>query len=283
MDLVDKKVMHRDFGKGNVISCDDSYIKISFESGIKRFIFPDAFGKYITLTDQGLADFISKKIQKKEDEHRKKILRLKNEKAKELQRLYALGQKKRVKNRKVHPELQSVFWCKAEEEGKIFTEWKISTGKIKSGAGKGQPRRLARMNQNSACLLTKRKPDMLEEDRRIIGVFMVDGSFNGEFCQDGYIPAHREHRLRLSEQESEKMLFWNYYVNRRFPDTVTWNSGRQRYFDNVCMAQILRDIVSLKEGSREQEAAQLFFKYFCEINLIDEDELPKANGALMHI
>ncbi|HHU76477.1 MAG TPA: malate synthase [Firmicutes bacterium] len=280
MNLVNKKVTHRDFGKGNVISHDDSYIKISFESGVKRFIFPDAFGKYITLTDQELAGLVRKKILKKEEEKRKEALRLENAKALERQRLYALEQKKRVRRRKIHPELQSVFWCEADEEDTIFEEWKVFVGEIKSGARKGQPRRLTRMNQNSACLLTKRGPDMLEKDRHILGVFMVNEDFNGGLCQDGFIPAHPKHRFRLTEEESEKMLFWNYYVNKRFPDKMTWNSGRQRYFDNIWMAQILRDIVSLKEKTEEQEKAQQFFEYFCAINNVDENELPGPEGAL---
>lgn len=281
MDLVNKKVIHETFGEGNVVNYNDSYIKINFESGDKRFVFPDAFGKYITLIDQGAATLVRKKIQKREEERKKEALRAKKEEALEQERQRILEQKERMKNRKIHPELQSVFWCKTQEEDRVFTEWKVFIGKIKSGNRKGQPRRLARMNQNSACLLTRREPDMPEEDRLILGVFMAEEGFNGRLCEDGYIPAHPEYRLRLSEQESEKMLFWNYYVNRRFPNKMTWNSGRQRYFDNIWMAQILRDIVSLKEKPKEREDAQRFLEYFCKINDINEEELPKANGALM--
>lgn len=283
MNLINKKVEHETFGKGNVVSYNDSYIKINFESGIKKFVFPDVFDKYITLIDQRAADIVREKLQEREAEKNKEAIRLKKEKVLEQERQHILEQEKRMKNRKIHPELQSVFWCEDQEEDKIFTEWKVFTGEIKSGKRKGQPRRLARINQNSACLLTRRETDMLEEDRRILGVFMVDETFNGRMCKDGYIPAHPEFRLRLSDQESEKMLFWNYYVNRQFPNKMTWNSGRQRYFDNIWMAQILRDIVSLKEEPKEREKAQLFFEYFCKINRINEDKLPEANGALMRI
>lgn len=55
-----------------------------------------------------------------------------------------------MRNRKVHPEQQAVFWCDAHEEDRIFTEWRVFIGKIKSGQKKGEPRRLARINQNSA-------------------------------------------------------------------------------------------------------------------------------------
>lgn len=283
MNLTNKKVRHKTFGNGNVVNCNDSYIKIDFESGTKKFVFPDVFKKYIKLIDQGAADLVRMKIQEKEEKRKKEELRLKEEKALELEQQRILKQKNITKNRKIEPELQSVFWCKPEEEEKIFTEWKVFTGKIKSGDNKGQPRKLTRLNQNSALLLTRREPDMLEEDRQILGIFMANETFDGKLCEDGYIPAHPNYRLHLSKQESEKMLFWNYYVNKRFPDKITWNSGKQRYFDNIWMAQILRDIVSLRKESQEGEEAQLFYKYFCKINRINEEDLPKANGTLKRI
>ena len=115
---------------------------------------------------------------------------------------------------------------------------------IKSGERKGQPRRLARINQNSACLLTARDPDMVEKDRYILGVFMVDAIFDNKSCANGYIPAHPKYRVRLSKQEAQNMLCWNYYVNERYPHRITWNTGRHRYFNNIWMAQILLDIIS---------------------------------------
>jgi hypothetical protein len=281
MDLVNKKVMHEIFGKGNVINYNDSYIKINFESGDKRFSFPDAFRRYITFTDQRATNLVNKKIEKEEEKRKQEELILKKEKALEEERKYILNQQKLVKSGKVHSEIQSVFWCEPHEEDELFTAWKVSTGEIKSGKKKGQPRQLVRINQNSACLLTRRKDNMKEEDRRILGVFMVNKSFSGRLCEDGYITAHPEYRLHLSEQESEKMLFWNYYVDKKSSNKTIWKSGRQRYFDNICMAQILRDIVILREESKEREDAQAFFEYFCKMNFINQDELPKADGALM--
>ena len=64
MNLVDKKVIHETFGKGNVLKCNDSYIKINFESGDKKFIFPDVFSKYIKFVDQKPAEIEKKKIDR---------------------------------------------------------------------------------------------------------------------------------------------------------------------------------------------------------------------------
>ena len=283
MNLVNEKVIHNTFGQGNVLNYDDSYIKINFESGTKRFIFPDAFGTYITLVNETAASVIRKKLRKQEEKRKKEALRLKKERALQEKRQQVLEQNKRMRNRKVHPEQQAVFWCDAHEEDRIFTEWRVFIGKIKSGQKKGEPRRLARINQNSACIITKREPDMPEKDRRILGVFMTEKAFNGRLCEDGYIPAHPKYKLRLSEQESEKMLFWNYYVNNRSPNNMTWNSGRQRYLNNIWVAQILYDIVSLKQKPEDKEDVELFLNHFCKINCINKDELPKANGALMRV
>ena len=46
------------------------------------------------------------------------------------------------------------------------------------------------------------------------------------------------------------------------------------------MAQILKDIVELRDNPEQREEAQAFFGYFCIINSIDPDEIPVADGAL---
>lgn len=288
MNLVNEKVLHKTFGKGNVINYNKSYIKVNFKSGEKRFVFPDAFRKYIEFTDQAATNLVNKKLKiaekkRKEEEEKRKIQALAIKKAKALKKEqeYILKQRKRIKSGKVNSVIQSVFWCQPDEEEKVFSDWKVFTGTVKSGKSKGQPRRLARMNKNSGCLLTKREDTMAEEDRQILGVFMANESFDGRSCEDGYIRAHPEYRIQLSEEESEKMLFWNYYADKDSSLKTIWNSGRQRYFDNMWMAQILRDIINVKKDPREKEYAQNFFDYFCKVNFISQAELPEANGALI--
>lgn len=283
MDLVNKKVIHETFGKGKVINYNDLYININFESGDKKFSFPDAFRNYITFIDQKATNLVNKKIEKKEEKQKMEELIIKREKDLEREQQSILDQIERMKNVKVHPRIQSVFWCEPDEVDEIFAEWKVFTGRIKSGKNKGEPRKFVRMNQNSACLITIIKDHMPEEDRQILGFFMANESFNGRLCEDGYIKAHSKYRLRLSEEESEKILFWNYYVDEKSSDKTIWNSGRQRYFDNMCMAQILRDIVGLREKSEEHKDAQEFFEHFCNANFIDQNEIPDANGVLTGI
>jgi len=284
MDLIDKQVTHKSFGEGSVVEHSDSYIKINFASGDKSFIFPDAFGAYLTLNDKSVNDAVKKMIQKKEKERNEVELELEKEKALErIEQQNLLQRELLLKNLKIHPSSQAAFWCEEQDKDRVFKEWKVFTGVIKSGKNEGQPNRPIRLHQNSACLLTARDPNMSEKDRCIVGVYMVNESFIGKLCEDGYVPAHSIYRLQLSEQESEKMLFWKYYSNEKYPSNMTWNTGKYRYFENVCMAQILRDIISLKTDPLERELVQKFFEYFCVLNKITEKGLPKPNGTLILI
>ncbi|HEY4551037.1 MAG TPA: malate synthase [Bacillus sp. (in: firmicutes)] len=284
MNLINKKVTHKLFGIGSIVKYNDSSIEIHFASENKKFVFPDVFGKHLKLHDKSVANSLEKIIQKKEMERKEE--EWKKEEEKKLQRKnqeLRLDHEKLMKNHKLHPESQMVFWCDKEEQVSSFSEWKVFSGEIKSGNNKGKPNKPIRLHQNSAVLLTAIDSSMPEKDRRILGVYMVNEDFIGKLCEDGYIPAHSKYRLQLTEQEADQMLFWEYYVNEKFPHKMTWNTGKYRYFDNSWMAQILLDIVSLKSDPEERELAQQFFEHFCKMNLITAEELPKPNGALMRM
>ena len=92
MYLVDKEVIHGTFGKGSVVNYSDNYIKINFESGTKRFVFPDVFKKYMTFVDQKAVNLVNIKIQKREEEKKNEELRMSKEKALERERQHILDQ-----------------------------------------------------------------------------------------------------------------------------------------------------------------------------------------------
>ena len=284
MNLINEKVTHERFGMGSIVKHNESSIEINFASESKKFVFPDVFGKHLKLHNKSVANSLEKIIQKKEMERKEE--ELKKEEAKELQQKnqeLRMEHEKLMKNHKLHPESQMVFWCDTEEQNSSFSEWKVFSGVIKSGNNKGKPNKPIRLHQNSAVLLTAIDSSMPEKDRRILGVYMVNEDFIGKLCEDGYIPAHSTYKLQLTEQESDQMLFWKYYVNEKSPHKMTWNTGKYRYFDNLWMAQILLDIVSLKSDPEERELAQQFFEHFCKMNQITDQELPKPNGALLRI
>ncbi|MFA5635310.1 MAG: hypothetical protein WC977_05330 [Anaerovoracaceae bacterium] len=282
MDLLKKQVTHRVFGLGNIVDFSDSFVEIQFPKGNKKFVFPDAFGTYLILSDQRTATAVKKIKEKRMIELEKEEIRNAEERATQLkEQQVRMRNENLIRNLKIHPSSQAVFWCQEEDQTRVFEDWSVTTGAIKTGEKKGKLNRPARLHQNSACLLTARAPEEHEQDRRILGVFMVSTEFVGKTCEDGIVPAHEEFRIQLTEKEAEAMYFWNYYVNEKSPHSMTWNTGRYRYFDNVLMAQILRDIISLKKKAPEKEAAQNFFDHFCKINRIDKIALPKPNGSLL--
>ena len=284
MNLINKKVTHKRFGMGSIVKHNESSIEIHFGTENKMFVYPDVFGEHLKLHDKSDANSLEQIIQKKEIERKKE--EWKKEEEKNLQRKnheLRMEHEKLMKHHKLHPESQMVFWCDTEEQSKSLLEWKVFSGEIKSGNNKGKPNKPIRLYQNSAVLLTAMDSSMPEKDRRILGVYMVNEDFIGKLCDDGNIPAHSKYKIQLTEQESDQLLFWNYYTNQKSPDKMTWNTGKYRYFDNLWMAQILHDIVSLKSDPEERELAQQFLKHFCKMNQITEQDLPKPNGALMRI
>lgn len=283
MNLIDKEVMHKSFGKGSIIQQDDEFITINFDEDTKKFVFPDAFGEFLKLEDESANDHLKKAIKKFEIKQEKLEKEREEEQAQRLleeQRLNEL--KKLLNNHKIHESSQLVFWFDEEEAEDIFSNWVVYTGEIKSGKNEGRPNRPVRLHQNSMVLLTKRDDDEDEQERKIYGLYMVEETYIGKLSEDGLIPAHSELKLKLTEEEANKMLFWNYYINEKYPHRMTWNTGKFRYFDNIWAAQILKDIIDLKTNPEEKQLAEEFLVHFCKVNQIDVNEIPKPNGALLY-
>ncbi|HLR68405.1 MAG TPA: malate synthase [Virgibacillus sp.] len=277
MNLINEEITHKVFGEGNIVDQDASIITIDFNEDTKKFVYPDAFGSFITLNDRNTAKSLKQVLSKRE--MKEEALEKKREEEKERQ---ALEQQRRekLKNLRIHESSQIVFWLDEEEQQNVFTDWQVFTGKVQSGKNKGQPNRVARLRPNSAGLLTARESDQPETERRILGLYMVNETFSGNLNDDGVVPSHADFRIELMDQEAEEMLFWNYYINKNYPHRTSWNSGKYRYFDNVWTAQILKDIIALKTDEEQIKEAKNFLEYFCHMNALDMDNIPEANGAL---
>src|SRR5699024_1768258 len=160
LNLINEEITHKTFGEGNIVDQDESFITIDFEEGTKKFVYPDAFGKFITLKDRNTAKSLKKVISKIEMEQEE--LERKREEERKLQVLEQ-QRKGKMKNNQFHESSQIVFWLDEEEQQNVFTDWQVSTGKVQSGKNKGQPNRPARVRSNSATLLTARESDKPEE------------------------------------------------------------------------------------------------------------------------
>ncbi len=277
MNMLNKQVIHKNYGKGKVVEHNDDYIEINFVTGNKKFIYPDAFGKFLTLTDKTTADSVDKIKQKKESDLKAIEVELQKERDTQQQ---AIIRAHFIKNLKIHPSAQVAFQCEPEEQKSVFDDWRVSASTSQESADSIKHKLPPRMLANSACLITANDSAKSEKERYIVGAFLVTDDFDAKQNEDGNIYAHPQYRIQLSPQESKNMLFWNYYSNGKFPSTITWGKAKYRYFDNIVMAQILRDIVLLKKKPQEQQEAQNFYEYFCMVNKLEEKDVPKANGAL---
>lgn len=277
MNLVNEMITHKVFGKGQIIEQDDAFITIDFEEDTKKFVYPDALGNFIHLKDQKVAKSLEKILIQTKKEKQLREQELEEEQRQLAEEAY---RRERLKNLKIHESSQIVFWLDEEEQTNVFEDWTVFTGEVQSGKNKGKPNIVARLRPNSSALLTVREADQEETERKVIGLYMVPETFSGDDNEDGMIEAHDMYRIKLTETEAEKILFWNYYLNKNYPHRTTWNSGKYRYFDNVITAQILKDIITLKTDEDEIKQAEDFLNYFSEMNLLDLSDLPKASGAL---
>ena len=88
MNLINKKVTHKQFGTGDIVNQSETSIEIHFETENKKFVFPDVFGKHLTIHDEEDAKSLESIIQKKED--RRKQEELKKEEEKNMSAVYDL-------------------------------------------------------------------------------------------------------------------------------------------------------------------------------------------------
>ena len=277
MNLINEEITHKVFGEGNIVEHEDSIITIDFKTDIKKFVYPDAFNEFITLNDKEIAKSLKKIFLKRELEE--EILEKQREEEKE-QLILEQQRRDKLKNHKIHESSQIVFWLDEDKQESVFTDWEVSTGKVQSGENKGQPNRVARLRPNSAGLLTARGVDQPETERYILGLYMVNEMFSGNIGEDGMVPSHSDFRIQLTDEEAKKMLFWDYYINKNYPERTSWNSGKFRYYDNIWTAQIVKDIIALKTDEVQIQEAEAFLEYFCQKNALDINNIPEPEGAL---
>lgn len=280
MDLLNKKVTHQSFGDGQIIACTENSIEIAFAEDTKKFVFPDAFAKHLII-EPSMKDAIDELVQRQIAIETEKALQ-KEKEAEKQRKMYELKVEhdKLMRNYKMHPAAQIVFDCTVEEQTEVFKDWRIFAGEVKSGKNKGMPSKPTRLHANSAVLLTALAPNAKEEDRRIIGMYMVKERFIGKTCTDGFIPSHSVYKIELTEEESAQMPFWQYYTDEKNTSKIAWKSGKHRYFNNEWMARILKDVVGLKDDEAEQQVAMKFLMHFCRMNQLIMDDLQEANGTL---
>lgn len=165
-------------------------------------------------------------------------------------------------------------------ESQMLRDWKALAGIIQTGINKGKPMKLNQVQSNSLCVLTTRNPQSTEKERYIFAVFLVDETYEGDGNEEGYVTTKSEYKIKLDSKEARKFFFWNYHANENQPEVAVWSSGLHRYIEDEQAAQILRDIVEIKKGTKDEHLAKQFFDHFCSINGIDTLCISDPSGAL---
>lgn len=252
MNLEGKAIQHIKFGKGVVKENKARYITVIFQEGEKKFVFPEAFMKFLVLKDkpsQAQVDKMLEGLVKEENQKR----------AKEIKRELFLQKKKGLK---VNPNAQAAFGMVSNKREDIYQSWTAYAGEYLSGKLKGSPKPPTKLKLNSACLITECAEGDGEENRRITGVFMVGEDFDGKNCKDGIVISHDKYRIKL--EESETLAFWDYFPSAG--KQTKWGNVEIKYFSNVTMQQILNDMKQEMTDADSRQKLEDFIEYFCYVN-----------------
>lgn len=165
-------------------------------------------------------------------------------------------------------------------ESQMLRKWTAYAGYALTKENHQKPLTLRKVQINSLAILTTRIPTEPEKDRFVFGVFLVDEAYEGDNRDEGYVTTTSKYKLNLSIEEARHILFWKYYSNSNAPEKIAWGQGLHRYLDDTQAACILRDIVTVKKNTADEKLAKELFEYFCKINELNSDILPKQEGAL---
>lgn len=256
--LLGQPVKHVLFGKGIIADISDRFVTIRFEQGEKKFLYPDAFYRFLTLKDTEKQNKINAKYNK----------RLQDEEAERKKEFEEQEWRRQIITMKITPNSQAVFHVALNDGEKMIECGSVSTGSYLSGNSKGEPRIPNKLKPNSACLLTALPENNKEKDRRILGAFMVKEDFFGENCTNGIVDGHDKYRICLP---SDIVLsYWDYFEHDgTFPH---WGKVLFKYFPNIIMQKILLDITKLFSSTEQESAVNEFYQYFCEINRLPMEQ-----------
>ena len=257
MQIIGEKVQHTVFGIGEITAKQNATMTVSFPSGDKMFLYPDAFTNFLVLVDQDKQKEILDAIEvRDEKEHQKEMI------AQEKWR-----KEVNLRNMRISVKSQAVFDVKLQDIPELFESWSVSTGVYASGYSKGEPRIPDRMKPNSACLITVRPQGGAEADREILGIFMAEDTFEGKDCDDGLIHAHPEYRLQLKEP----VKFWPYVTDQE--NKKKWGNTTLKYMANTIVEKILSDVRKALRPTEQRELAEEFYQYYCRLNRLQATKI----------
>ena len=158
-------------------------------------------------------------------------------------------------------EVDGAFTC---YESAALRDWCFEAGYDDYNGG----RKIRGAKAGHLCLLTTVAPNMKEEDRFIVAMFIIGKIFEGNEDESGFVCANDnfDYCLEFSPNEARKMKFWQVYQNPNAPDRIQWSSGLFRYFSDTDAVKFLNMAVEVKRGTDDEIFAKDFLKHYCKLN-----------------
>lgn len=117
MDLIGCEVIHKSFGNGSVVEQSDEYITIKFLIGIKKFLYPDVFENFMTITNLQIQEKLNAEIEEK----KRKIAEEKNRMQVSQKNLMEVGEQTKLRvsrNKRTYSKENIAFKCNFCDAGK---------------------------------------------------------------------------------------------------------------------------------------------------------------------
>ncbi len=253
-DVIGQKVRHKRFGRGTVTDLSRDRIVVAFEEERKKFVYPDAFYRYLLFENHSMQseiDVVNRAHLREEEKRREK----QREKEQHHVRLLAM---------KIGKKSQAIFNCTREEAEEIFRSGAAETGIYLNGKLKGKPRIPSTLQPNSVLIFTEK--DAKSGERRVHGVAMADAYFWGGDCEDGRIPLHESHALLLPESTAPLL--------RDFEEFSEFCGRWGRIPFKTCspdaVRELLLELCERLAGSRKEAEIKELCRYFLRINRYPE-------------
>ena len=158
-------------------------------------------------------------------------------------------------------EIGGDFTC---YESQALRDWYFYAGHNSDGT----PRAIRQAKTGHLCIFTTVKPNMPEDSRMIVAMFIIGkvAEINDDYA--GYVGANEDYCLEFSPNEARKMKFWKVYQNPNAHDTIKWDSLLVRYFSDKDAVKFLEMAVEVKRGTDDEDFAKDFLNYYKELNKI---------------
>jgi hypothetical protein len=143
-------------------------------------------------------------------------------------------------------------------ESELFEHWQFNGGMWHNGPRKGRLIEIGDTDVGKIAILTTRRPEQEESERKIIGLYEVGRIDNTTLV------AHQRRRIRLRRDEADLFDFWRYYRNSS--GEPFWGTMLFRYLEDSQVHRVLFDMSSALTGASKQIADELIEQHFAGLS-----------------